>query len=231
MPLGATHLVGMVAVAVRIEPVVALVIVLVHDGVGILGVDFRHVGVELPARIGRSGRGNNGNLGMLGLDGLVHDVEALPEFRTPVLVADAQVFQVERGRMSHLRPPGTPFRVDAAVAELDEVQGVLDENAVEAVAVRLRLERSDVLMAGELAGHAVVEHRQRGGAQAFRHQQVLIEADVLRGPVGPVVAEAHPFLARADGILPEHLPEIVGSLGSAAARETHESGMQVFQRL
>ena len=86
-------------------------------------------------------------------------------------------------------------------------------------------------MPGELAGYAVIEHRQRRGTQSFRHQQVLVKADILRGPVSPVVAETNPFLTRADGILPEHLAEVVGAFRRTAAGEAHESGMQVFQGL
>ncbi len=126
---------------------------------------------------------------------------------------------------------GAPFGIGPAVAEFDEIQGVLHEDAVEAVAVGLRVQRGDVLVAGELAGDAVVQHGQRRGAEPLGHQQVLVEADVLRGPVAPVVAEADALLARADGILPEHLAEVVRALGGAAAREAHELGMQVFERL
>ena len=71
------------------------------------------------------------------LDGLVHDVDAFPEFRPLVLVADTQVLEVEGSRMAHLRPLGSPLGVGPAVAELDEVKGVLDKDIVESVAVGL----------------------------------------------------------------------------------------------
>ncbi len=46
-----------------------------------------------------------------------------------------------------------------------------------------------------------------------------------------MVTESYPLLRRADGVFPEHLSEIVGSLGSTSAGETHERGIKVGKRL
>ena len=100
--------------------------------------------------------------------------------------------------MSHGSALRSPLRVGPAVAELDEVKGVLDKDIVESVAVGLGFQGRDVLVSGKLAGDAVVEDRQGSGAETFSHEQVLVEADILRGPVAPVVAEADALLARAD---------------------------------
>ena len=50
----------------------------------------------------------------------------------PLLVAHAEIFQVERLGVAHLSAYLTPLRVDGTVGKLDEVERILDI-AVEAV--------------------------------------------------------------------------------------------------
>ena len=133
---------------------------LIHYGVYVLGVNLSHVGVELPSGFACTTCGDDGDLRMLLLYGFVHYVEALPELLSSVLVSNAHIFEVERLRVAHLGAQRTPLCINAAVAELDEVYGILDEYAVEAVAVLLGLKRSLVPLASELAGNAIVEDWQ-----------------------------------------------------------------------
>ena len=150
---------------VVVEPFVALVVVLVNYGVRVLGVDLSIVGIEFFAGVSGSCRAHDHDFRMRCLDGLVHNVEALPELFSAVFVADAQVLEIERLRVAHTGPECAPLGVGAAVAELNQVKGILDEYVVEALPVALGFQRSDVAVAGELAGYAVVEHRKRGCAQ------------------------------------------------------------------
>ena len=62
---------------------------------------------------------------MLCLYSLVNDVEALPECLSPVLVSDTYVFEVEWLRMAHCSSLGTPFAIDVAVAEFDEIENIV----------------------------------------------------------------------------------------------------------
>ena len=204
---------------------------LIHYGVGVLLIYDFHILVELLSGIECSRGGDDGDFRVLLLHGVVDDVEPLPELLAAVLVAYSQILEIEWLRMAEGGPDCTPFAVRACVAELNQVEGILYVDIVEPFPVGLRVQRCYVLMARELAGDAVVEHRQRSCAEGLCHKEILVEAHILGGPVAPVVAEAQPLLRSAYGVLPEHLSEIVRTFGSAAAREAHEGRVKFGKSL
>ena len=150
----------MVAVTVGVEPLVVAVVVLIYNGVLILGVDLVHVGVELRTIGCRSGCGYDYNVRILGLHLVIYDVKTLPELRSLVFVTYAQILEVEGLGVSHIGTQLAPLGICAAVTELDEVKGVVHEYVVETLAVSLGLKGSNVLVACKLAGYAVVEYGQ-----------------------------------------------------------------------
>ena len=150
----------MVAVTVCVEPLVVTVVVLIDNGVLILGVNLMHVGVELGAIGGRTCGRDDDDVGVLGLHLFIYNVKTLPELRSLVLVAYAQVLEVEGFGMSHIGTHLAPLGVGCAVAELYEVKGITNEYVMETLAVSLGLKGCYVLVSGKLAGYAVVEDGQ-----------------------------------------------------------------------
>ena len=185
---------------------------LIHDGIGILCIDLRHIGVELPSGLTCATCRNYRNLRMLFLDGLVHYVKALPELLASVLVSDAYIFEVERFRVAHLGAQCAPLSIHAAIAELDEINRVLDEYAVEAVSVFLSLKRRLVSLTSELTGYTIVEDWQRLCAQRLGQKHIFVKSHILRSQVAPVIAVRDTLLTWPHAIFPEYLAEIDGSL-------------------
>ena len=113
---------------------------------------------------------------------------ALDVLRPPLLVADADEFQVERRRVAHVGAPLAPRARHRTVGELDQVERVLD--------VGIELVERHQLVRVELAGHAAVQDRQRLGADVLGQLEVLEEAEaerlevVGRRPVAELVVPA-----------------------------------------
>ena len=107
-----------------------------------------------------------------GFDGVENLLEAVFEHVVDeILVADAEVFEAERLRVTHGGALGAPFGGGAAVAEFDEVEYFID------VSGHILLRHRHRALAGVLAAHAGGQHRQRLGADSFAQAQVFVVAD------------------------------------------------------
>ena len=95
----------------------------------------------------------------------------------PLLVADAEIFESEGLRVSHIRAHASPYGIRTAARKLDDVQGVLN--------IRFKLgavERNE-LRRHILTRNAHTDDGQRLRAQIFRKAEVLVIAHAERLPV------------------------------------------------
>ena len=239
--LRALAVVLVVAADVLHEPLLVAVVVLV-DEVGLQACHLVPAIGELLATLVvglRTGGAYNLDLRILGTDSLHEVLEALGIERSPLLVAHADELQVEGGGVAHVGTQFTPLRIGSAVAELDEVEAVVD--------VGLQVGGSHMHAGGILvvvlilAGQSDVEDGQRLGTDVLRQAEQLVEAhavglevvgeEAVGEGVVPAVLIQRTVLNRSHGVLPLVARGEVGALYDAAAGEAEHAGMQVLQVL
>src|SRR5664280_2645941 len=120
----------------------------------------------------RPGGGNELDFGMLFLDRLCEFCVAVNVLLSPLFIADAHHFQVERSGMSERRALRAPSGVRRAVGKFNQVQRVLN--------VRPKFVERTKFAGVELAGHAAVDDGQRFGADVLAQLEKLKEAEAER---------------------------------------------------
>ena len=249
--LGARAVVAVVAAGIVDEPLIGVVDVLVDDGVAVFFVDDLPVvagilGADIDAR-----GGDDGDAELLDEVGLLARVFVLAQAHqaggevfkihvAPVLVADADVFQLEGFGVAHVCAHLRPMRlfrlgrVDAALGEEQEVCHVVDDFLFEHLgaghdaAVVFAALGADA----DLAEQAAVQHGQRRHVQVFAQAEVFVEADAVRLHIPPGVGDLMPLFQRAYRAPPAVLVfKRLVALDDAAAREAQEGGMAVFEHL
>ena len=244
---GTLAVVGVVAQAVAEEPRLVAVVMLVVE----VDLQLLHAGlqqVEVPALgVGACGA-DELQFRILGTQGSIELLQALGEDGTvaavllvvvPLLVADAEEFQVERFGMAHVGTHLAPLRRNVAVSELYEVEGVLNiviklvEGYVDA-----GLRRVGVL---ELAAETARDDGQGLAAEVLAELEELEEAETVRlvvvGEVAagegvvPAVLVQRTVLDGTDTVLPVVTGLKVGALDNATAGEAEHTGMHIVQSL
>ena len=211
--------VGVIVVVEVVKPPAGgLVGMLVHDRNAGLARIRPTLLVVLSARR-RPDRADHGDFGVRGFDGVENLLEAVLEHVVDqVLVADAEILQIERLDMAHCGALGGPLvggRI--GVAEVDEAQHFVD------VSGHVFLSHRHRALAGVLAAHAGRQHGQRLGSDGLAQAKVLVETDTERLVVAPYVEVVRAMLHRADGAVPVIHVVQAQSVGDAAAREAHEA--------
>src|SRR5215210_4838622 len=182
--------------------------------------------IEVGAGRRRPDGANDGDLGMLRLHSLIDHLEALLEAgRDMVLIADAEVFELERLWMAGFGAFGSPWRSDRAVRPFPQVEHVLDVSGH--LFHRQALLAHPARMIRVLTGDTGGQDGERLGADVLTELEVfkVTQADALM--ITPEIALSPALLAGADRILPAI--EVVGSIAvrQAAAGEPHELGVQI----
>src|SRR5471030_640978 len=149
--------------------------------------------------------------------------------RPPLLVANADHFQVEWLRVALCSPDRAPMAVDRPVGERDEIERVLN--------IFVRLPDGGGFARVELACHAAVQDRKRAGANILRQLKVFEETqaerlEVIRsGPmrelVVPTVDDRPPFANIAESLLPLITQFQPPPFHDAPAREAEKAGLHV----
>ena len=131
---GTLSVVGVVAQAVTEEPrLVAVVVLIVEIDLQLLHTRLQEV--EVPTLGVRPRGADEFQRGIFGTQGSIELLQALGKHRAvatmglvvvPLLIADAEVFQVEGRRMAHVGAYLTPFGIHRTVGKLYEVEGILD---------------------------------------------------------------------------------------------------------
>jgi len=198
---GALAVVCVVAQAVGEEPLLIAVVVLVVE----VYLQLLHAGlqqVEVPSLgVGACGA-DEFQRGVLGAEGGDELLQALSEHRTeaavglvvvPLLVAHAEVLQVEGFGVAHVCAHLTPLRVNGAVGKLHEVEGILD------VVIEVVEGHMHALLRGvgvlELAGESAGDDGQGLAAEVFAELEELEEAET-------VTLEVVGIEAVAEGVVP-----------------------------
>ena len=173
----------------------------------------------------------NHDVGILFFHGLNdHQVTFLKGFGNQILIADADIFQVEGCGMPLFRAQLAPLRsLGIAVCPFYQVEHVLhvSRHLVHWYAALLPVSS----VAGILATYASRQHRKGLATQILAQLEVLIIAQTFGLMVSPNVALRFAGFERADGLFPiVHVVQPV-AMRRAATRETHEFGLHVGQRL
>ena len=182
------------------EPMRRHVVVLVHHWNAQLVGDLPAV-VEIFSAVRRPHGANDGDLGVLRLHRVVNHFEPLEEDRRDaVLVADAEVFQVERLGMAGGGPHGAPSGRRRSVRPLDEIEHLLDVigHGVERQPALARA----ALMIGVLATHARRHDGDRLRANVLTKLEILEIAQPNGLMITPDVRLAATLFDASDGVLP-----------------------------
>ena len=157
-------------------------------------------------------------------------------FRTPLLIAYGEIFEVERLRMSHFRSEGTPLGGYVAIGELHEVEGII---YIWLKAVDRDMGTGIIVLI--LTGQTYAQHGKRLGPNLLAQYEILIEAETVAlvivriETVGegivPAVLVNRPVLNRADSVFPLVTSLQVSTLHDTASGETEHSGMDVGEFL
>ena len=228
----AAAVVAVIAGGIGKEPVGGHVVVLVHQ----VHTDAFHLGpevVELVTIGVGAGGANNLDVGIVGADGFGKDFQTLGIDLIPLFVTDANHFEVERLRMSHLGTQLSPGGSSGAIGEFDKVEGILH--------VEVELVEGHHFVALVLAGEAATENGKRFGSEILTQQEVFVVAQtqtleivgeslVLEGVV-PAVLIQRTVLHRAHGVLPLVAGGKGVALDDAAAGEAEDAGVEVIERL
>ena len=184
----------------------------------------------------------------VGLSPLIHVLAHADEARlkvievleAPVLVADADVFELEGFGVAHVGTHLRPMRFvgvggrDVTLCKEDEIGDVIDDFGLEfarpghdALIARLAL-----LAHTDLAQKPAVEHGERRHLQIFAQAEVLVKADAVRLHVAPHVGDLLALFERPHRVSPLILIlEGDVALDDAAAGEAEEGRMAVLQYL
>ena len=224
-----------VAVALREEPLLGTVEMLVHQ----VHLQPLHFGPEIIESLTlRAGAGGADNLdfGMRRADSLDERLEAGGIFRAPLLVADGDELQVEGFGMTHLGAEFAPLGIGAAVGKFNQIQRVLDI-AAEVFDLDVRVLAIVLVLASQTA----VQDRKRLGANLLRQLEEFEEThavaleivweEAMREGIMPTVLVHRPVFDGADGVFPVIARGEVGSLDNAAAGEAEDTGFCIRQRL
>ena len=218
------------------EIVARLIVVLIHDGHSQFVGQFPSVLIVRIAgmRAGTS-RSHDDNLGMGLRNALIHILEALVELgRDSFLVADSQIFQSERLRVTCISTHLAPLRVHVAVGPLNQVERLVHPLVHLAHGHHiLSLVFHAPAAVGSLAAHATGQNGQRLHVQVLAELEILIVAQSHTLVVAPRVLQSTALLLRSNGSLPAiGVPEsVAASMNHTTAWEAHELRMQVGQSL
>jgi len=226
-----------IAAGVLQEPVGRHIIVLVHE----VDTEFAHLFpsvIEIIAACRRARRAADLDVGVFGAD-LFHEfLQAHGIQLAPLLVANADLFQVERRGVTHVGAQLSPLARHRTVGKLDEVEGVVN--------VGLQVFDGAVGIAGivlvlVLAGQSHRKDGQRLGPDLLRQEEILIETETvglvvigikpMREGVVPAVFVQRTVLGRAYAVLPLVSCGKVGTLYDAAAGETEDARFEVGEVL
>lgn len=213
------------------EPIGGLVVMLIND-VYIQFTQYRIHVFEL--RIGRiAGAGDELYVRVTLFDGFGEGLQAFNVLRSPVLIAHAQPFHVERRRMTELRAFLSPGSIRIAIGKFYEVQRILN--------VGIELVHGHYFGGVELAAHAAIDDGHGGSADVFTQLEVLQEAEakalVVIGcgtggyAVVPFVDDEFSFYAGTDGLFPLVALVKIGAFHDAATGKTDEAGFDIGQCL
>ena len=220
-----------VAAAVREEPCVRVVVVLVHqigEGVRLLFLLPRlHLlpcVVEVHVVVGEAGGDDCLDVRILLLDCRRDELEAGEVVPSAVLVSDSDVVELERLRVSGLRSDFSPFARGGSRRPLNHVERVLRVPFV--VACRRFL---------AVVAHSHAQDRNRLGVQVLAEPEILVESDSVRLLVGnessPEVRGLLPLLDRPHRVLPLVAVRQEVSVYDAAAGEADECRVHGFEHL
>ena len=183
-----------------------------------------------------AGRTHDDNLGMSFGDALVDITETLCKFRCNLLlVAQTQILQVEGSGMAGIGTHLSPFRGGGvAVGPLNQVESFAHplvhlRHRYNVLSLRLHAPSS----VGALTRHTAGQDGQRLHIEVFAELEILVVTKSHRLVVAPRILQAFTLLLRTDGGLPAiGVPHTVAAtVYDATAREAHEFGLEVSQRL
>src|SRR5205823_3039193 len=120
----------------------------------------------------RSGVRHQSDLRVFFLEHFRELLVALDELWSPLLIAHANHFQIEGGRVSHPGTQAAPRTINWTISELNQVQGILN--------VWIQLIKRDQFTGIKLAGHAAIYDRKRRGANVFTQLEIFIKSQSER---------------------------------------------------
>ena len=170
--LWALAVVGVVTGGVVQEPFGRHVIVLVYE-VDVEPVHLFPAIVEVFSACRRTRRAAYLDVGILCAEPFHKAFEPFGVKWSPLLVAYADLFEVEGSGMPHFGAKTSPFACDGTVGKVDEVECVVD--------VRLQVVHGNmgvliVIGVLKLAGKAATQDRKRLGSDSFGKEEELVEA-------------------------------------------------------
>src|SRR3984957_18523445 len=137
---------------------------------------------------------HNFDLGIPRLDCFLEQGNARAVTGSLIFIADLDVFERERRRMSVRRPPGTPFRVNRSDRILDRIQRVIDQ--------WFQLIVRDERAATKGAGYSSIHNIEGICSNVVGKPQKLVIAESIGAPVSPRTVRAGTTLERPDTALP-----------------------------
>ena len=218
------------------KPSHALVVVLVHEVDDVLMFECEEPTLDIVGRrsVERSCRAAYLYLGIfLAYGSAYHRESILKCRRDDVLVADADVFEIEWRGMSclgsHLRPLACG-RI--AVGPLYHVENLLyiSRHFVHRYSALLSAISVGV-GSGVLTRHTGSEHGQRFGTDVLAELEVFVESQSARLMIIPYIAVGRAILKRSDGVFPPIYIIQSVAVAHAASGESHKLRLQVGNRL
>ncbi len=163
----------------------------------------------------RSGRWN----GAKRIDGVVKRGIIGVVSGTAVFVADFDILQIERRRMTIGGALRSPSTIGVAIGILNRIQSFLHP-------------RTEIICRDNLApGDAAVDTQQRRGADVLAHLQILVVTQAVIHHVTPNIIARGAIGRVADGEFPVISVGKVDAIHPTAAGKAHERRLQVHQHV
>ena len=170
---------------------------------------------------------------------LLHELlQTLRVHRTPLLVTDTNLLQIEWGWMTHIGTELTPLGGDRTISKLDKVECIVDI-ALEILDSYMCIRILIIVLI--LASQTYRENWQWLCTNLLRKEEVLVEAQAQRlivvrekamwEGISPAVLVQRTVLRSTHRVLPLITGIEVGSLYDTSARETEDAWLQVGEIL
>ena len=155
---------------------------------------------------------------------------------SPLFVTDAQIFQIERCRMSHIGTYFPPSRVHVSVGKFDQIKCILN------IAVQIaNCYVSFFFIVLILTGKPAVQDRKRCRSHFFRKKEILIESqsvaliiiriETMGKSILPAIFVQWTVFYRAHGFLPVITGFEIRTFNDATTGKTENSRMNIRQSL